>query len=75
LSGEPDIAVSQLRSYASEGGQILFGTDIGHAHSGRVGPGMDADLVVLRSDPSADVTALARIVFTIREGQFVFGKP
>ena len=47
----------------------------GHAHSGRVGPGMDADLVVLRSDPAADVTALARIAYTIREGQFVFGKP
>jgi imidazolonepropionase-like amidohydrolase len=47
----------------------------GHTHSGRVAPGMDADLVVLRSDPAADVTALARIAYTIREGQFVFGKP
>jgi imidazolonepropionase-like amidohydrolase len=107
-----DLAVSQLRSYASGGGQILFGTDIGYidhydtaeeyrlmaqagmsfsqilealttapakrfgyAHSGRIAPGMDADLVVLRSDPAADVTALAHVVYTIRAGQFIFGKP
>jgi imidazolonepropionase-like amidohydrolase len=35
---------------------------------------MDADLVVLRSDPSADITALAHVVYTIRAGRFVFGK-
>jgi imidazolonepropionase-like amidohydrolase len=108
-----DLAVSQLRSYASSGGQILFGTDIGYidhydtteeydlmakagmsfpqilgslttqpaqrfgyaAHSGRIGPGMDADLVVLRSDPATNVSALAQVVYTIRSGRFVFGKP
>jgi imidazolonepropionase-like amidohydrolase len=106
-----DLAVSQLRSYASGGGQILFGTDIGYidhydtaeeyrlmaqagmsfsqileslttapaqrfgyARSGHIAPGMDADLVVLRSDPSADITALANVVYTIRAGRFVFGK-
>ena len=108
-----DLAVSQLRSYASAGGQILFGTDVGYidqydtteeyelmakagmsfsqildsltttpakrfgyaAHSGRIAPGMDADLVVLRSDPAADVTALAHVVYTLRAGQWIFGKP
>ena len=106
------LAVSQLRSYASSGGQVLFGTDIGYidhydtkeeyelmaragmsfsqilaslttnpaqrfgyaAHSGRIAPGMDADLVVLRSDPATDVGALAHVVYTIRSGRFVFGK-
>jgi imidazolonepropionase-like amidohydrolase len=44
------------------------------AHSGRIAPGMDADLVVLGSDPSADITALAHVVYTIRAGRLIFGR-
>jgi imidazolonepropionase-like amidohydrolase len=109
------LAVSQLRSYAGAGGQILFGTDIGYIYqydpaeeyelmtragmsftqilasltvapaarfgyagrSGRIAPGMDADLVVLRSDPGADLHALSQVVYTIRAGRFLFcdGRP
>jgi len=108
-----DLAVGQLRMYASAGGQILFGTDIGYiyqydtteeftlmsragmsfpqilaslttapaqrfgyaAHSGRIAPGMDADLVILKSDPATSITALAQVVSTIRAGRVIYGKP
>jgi imidazolonepropionase-like amidohydrolase len=104
------LAVSQLHAYASAGGQILFGTDIGYidhydtteefqlmsravmtfpqilaslttnpvqrfgyaSHSGRIAPGFDADLVVLKSDPSADITALSHVAYTIRDGKILF---
>ncbi len=104
------LAVSQLHAYASSGGQILFGTDIGYtdhydtseefklmsqagmtfpqilaslttepatrfgysSHSGTLAPGMDADLVVLNADPAADITALSRIVYTVRSGKILY---
>ena len=44
------------------------------AHSGRIAKGMDADLVVLSSDPAKDVTALSHVAFTIRAGKIIFGK-
>ena len=104
------LAVSQLHAYASAGGQILFGTDIGYidhydtteefqlmlragmtfpqilaslttnpaqrfgyaSHRGRIAPGFDADLVILKSDPTADVTALSNVAYTIRDGQIIF---
>ena len=104
------LAVSQLHAYASAGGQILFGTDIGYidhydtaeefqlmsragmtfpqvlaslttnpaqrfgnaSHSGRIAPGFDADLVILKSDPNADITALSHVAYTIRDGQIIF---
>jgi imidazolonepropionase-like amidohydrolase len=104
------LAVSQLHAYASAGGQILFGTDIGYidrydtaeefqpmsragmtfsqilasltinparrfgyaAHSGRIARGFDADLVILDTDPATDVTALAHVAYTIRNGKVIF---
>ncbi|HEX4164927.1 MAG TPA: amidohydrolase family protein [Bryobacteraceae bacterium] len=104
------LAVNQLHAYASAGGQILFGTDIGYidhydtaeefqlmsragmtfpqilaslttspahrfgytSHSGRIAPGFDADLVILNSDPAADITALAHVAYTIRNGKLIF---
>jgi len=104
------LAVSQLHAYASAGGQILFGTDIGYidhydtaeefqlmlragmtfpqvlaslttnpaqrfgyaSHSGRIASGFDADLVVLKSDPATDVTALSHVAYTLRNGQILF---
>jgi imidazolonepropionase-like amidohydrolase len=104
------LAVGQLHAYASAGGQILFGTDIGYidhydtaeefqlmsragmtfpqilaslttnpaqrfgyaSHSGRIAPGFDADLVVLKSDPAADITALSHVTYTIRNGKILF---
>ena len=42
------------------------------AHSGRIAPGMDADLVVFAGDPATDVTALSRVRYTIRAGKVIF---
>ena len=105
-----NLAVSQLHAFASAGGQILFGTDIGYidhydtaeeftlmsragmtfpqilasltttpaqrfgyaAHSGRIAPGMDADLVVLSADPATDITALSKVHYTVRNGKVIF---
>ena len=44
------------------------------AHSGRIAKGMDADLVVLSTDPVQDVNAFSRVAFTIRLGKILFGK-
>jgi len=38
---------------------------------GRVAPGFDADLTVLRNDPSKDVRALGTVVYTIRAGKII----
>lgn len=40
--------------------------------SGRIAPGMDADLVVLQRDPAADVTALSKVQFTVRAGRTIY---
>lgn len=48
-----------------------FGMD---SHTGEIAVGMDADLVVLGDDPAADITAFARPVIVLRQGQIVFKK-
>ena len=42
------------------------------AHSGRIAPGMDADLVVLEGNPERDITALARVRYAVRQGRVVY---
>jgi imidazolonepropionase-like amidohydrolase len=42
------------------------------AHSGRIAEKMDADLVVVMSDPAADVTAFSRVRYTIRAGKVIY---
>ena len=42
------------------------------AHSGRIAKGMDGDLVVLSADPAKDITAFARVRYTIRGGQVIY---
>jgi imidazolonepropionase-like amidohydrolase len=44
-------------------------------HSGRIAPGMDADLVVLSSDPVHDVTAFSKVRHTIRGGKLIYSCP
>ncbi len=39
---------------------------------GRIAPGFIADLIVLRSDPSADVRALASVQYTLRDGKIIY---
>ena len=39
---------------------------------GRIAPGLVADLTVLRNDPARDITALAPVQYTIREGKLIY---
>jgi imidazolonepropionase-like amidohydrolase len=39
---------------------------------GRIAPGLDADLVVLRHDPSQKLQALTEVRYTLRAGKFVY---
>lgn len=41
---------------------------------GRISPGMDADLVVLDSDPVRDVRAFANVRYTVRGGVLIYSK-
>lgn len=106
-----EAGVLQLKTFSDNGGNILFGTDVGftkivdttlelelmgralsasqvlaalttnpagyfHAvRKGRVEAGMDADLVVLDGDPTADVRNLAKVATTIRAGRIIYQKP
>jgi imidazolonepropionase-like amidohydrolase len=42
------------------------------SHSGRLAPGMDADVVVLDSDPATDVTAFSKIRDVVRDGKLIY---
>lgn len=42
------------------------------SHSGRIDANMDADLVILKSDPATDITALSRVAYTIRAGKVIY---
>lgn len=42
---------------------------------GRIARGMDADLVVLRSDPASDVRAFANVMYTFRRGNVISRRP
>jgi len=42
--------------------------------NGRIAKGMDADLVVLGSDPAEDVTAFSNVRYTIRSGKIIYSK-
>ncbi|HEX5181860.1 MAG TPA: amidohydrolase family protein [Allosphingosinicella sp.] len=44
------------------------------ARKGRVEAGMDADLVLLKGDPAADVIAFACVLTTIRGGAIIFSR-
>jgi imidazolonepropionase-like amidohydrolase len=46
-----------------------FGFD---THSGRIANGFDADLVVLRADPSQNINAFAQVRYTIRDGTVIY---
>jgi imidazolonepropionase-like amidohydrolase len=40
--------------------------------SGRIAPGMDADLVVLSGDPAKEIAALSKVRHTIRNGKVIY---
>lgn len=104
-------AVGQLRAWHSNGGTVLFGTDLGAVDYdpseeyalmaasgmsfrhilaslttapaerfgeskklGRIAPGFDADIVVLREDPSQSLRALTAVKYTLRAGKIIYGE-
>src|SRR5262249_42328038 len=42
--------------------------------TGRIAPGLEADLVVVDGDPATDIRALGRVRMTLRRGQRIFHK-
>jgi len=44
----------------------------GYTRSARIAKGMDADLVVLKSDPAADIAALSHVAYTVRRGKVIY---
>ena len=44
----------------------------GPGRTGRIGPGMTADVVVLDGDPTQDVRAFAKVRMTMRDGRVIF---
>lgn len=44
------------------------------ARTGRLAPGLDADIVVVDGDPAADIGALARVRSTLRRGQVIYAR-
>ncbi len=41
-------------------------------HSGRIAAGFDADLVILRADPSQNIVAFSQVQYTIRSGSVIY---
>ena len=42
------------------------------ARAGRIAPGMDADIVLLTSDPMVNIEALSSVKYTLRKGQIIY---
>jgi imidazolonepropionase-like amidohydrolase len=42
---------------------------------GRIASGFDADITVLRRDPSKDIRALATVQYTLRDGRLIYSAP
>ena len=45
---------------------------LGFPSSGQVSPGFDADLVILRDDPAADISAFGDVAMTLRQGHVIY---
>lgn len=40
--------------------------------TGRITPGMDADIAILGSDPATDVHAFSNVQYTLRAGKMIY---
>jgi len=61
-----------LKSLTVAPGRRFARSEAARTLAGRVEAGADADLVMLQSDPAADVRAFARPVLTVRAGRVVY---
>jgi len=62
------LSVSEILASLTTNPAAYFKAD----QKGRVEKGLDADLVVLEGDPSADVHNFAKVAYTIRGGQIIY---
>ena len=44
------------------------------SQTGKLEPGMDADIVVLNGDPEKDIKNLAKVKYTLRKGKIIYGE-
>jgi imidazolonepropionase-like amidohydrolase len=44
----------------------------GSGKTGRIAPGMDADIVLMAGDPAIDIKALSNVRYTIRKGKIIY---
>jgi imidazolonepropionase-like amidohydrolase len=69
---EAGMSFAQILASVTTTPAELFGAD---RHTGRVAPGLDADLVVLEGDPAVDIRALARVRYALRRGEILYPAP
>lgn len=69
LMGDAGMSFQQVLSSLTTAPAALFRLS---TTTGKIAPGMDADIVVLSADPSTDLAAFARVKHTIRSGMIVY---
>jgi imidazolonepropionase-like amidohydrolase len=65
------LSYAQILSSLTTAPAVRFGAA---ARTGRLAPGLDADIVVVDGDPAADIRALAQVRLTLRRGQIIYGR-
>jgi len=71
LMAEAGMSVRQILASLTTAPSEQFGES---TRLGRIAPGLVADLVILRQDPSANVRAFAAVEYTIRDGALIYQK-
>jgi imidazolonepropionase-like amidohydrolase len=69
--GQTGLNVKEILRMLTENPARKFGVQ---HERGSIAPGMAADVTVLASDPTADVTAFTRVAYTIRAGRVIYRK-
>ena len=69
LMGKSGMSFAQILASLTTAAAAKFGHS---AHTGRVEPGMDADLVLVAGDPRADVRALGDVRLSVLRGKILY---
>jgi imidazolonepropionase-like amidohydrolase len=77
--GDPTEEYQQMRAAGMRFEDILAALTTAPAErfglsdrTGRVAPGMDADLVLLAGDPAKNIEALSTVRYTLRKGRIIY---
>ena len=68
-AGAPSFAHRQILAALTTAPAAQFGDA---DRLGKIAVGFDADLAVVRGDPSRDVGVLAAVVYTVRDGKLIY---